>query len=285
MVTFPLSPLMHGGAQAAMLMHLFAGHLTLLPRIRPRRGVAAVDAHQVQLIFMTGDAMARPLIEAYDRARLRRLLAGGGRQQRGDLQPPVKERWMAAFPNTFFTDSVGSSETGFQGTGLQDAENIKGEGCVVALGPQSVVLGEDNASSTRPPTSGRSAGWPAAATSRSATTRTRRSPRRTFIEIDGRRYSVPGDFARIEADNKVTLLGRGSNCINTGGEKVYPEEVEMALKAHPDVYDVLVVGVPDENYGQAVAPSSSRARAPPELEELRTLPARRRSPATSCPAR
>ena len=60
------------------------------------------------------------------------------------------------------------------------------------------------------------------------------------------RYSVPGDFARIEDDNKVTLLGRGSNCINTGGEKVYPEEVEMALKAHPDVYDVLVVGIPDE---------------------------------------
>jgi acyl-CoA synthetase (AMP-forming)/AMP-acid ligase II len=75
----------------------------------------------------------------------------------------------------------------------------------------------------------------------------------TFFEIDGRRYSVPGDFARIESETTVTLLGRGSNCINTGGEKVYSEEVEMAIKAHPAVYDVLVVGVPDDRYGSAVA--------------------------------
>jgi acyl-CoA synthetase (AMP-forming)/AMP-acid ligase II len=75
----------------------------------------------------------------------------------------------------------------------------------------------------------------------------------TFLVIDGARYSVPGDRARIEADGKVTLLGRGSNCVNTGGEKVYPEEVEAAIKAHPSVYDCLVVGIPDEKYGQAVA--------------------------------
>ncbi len=92
---------------------------------------------------------------------------------------------------------------------------------------------------------------------------------RTFLEIDGKRYSVPGDFARIEEDNKVTLLGRGSNCINTGGEKVYPEEVEMALKAHPDVYDVLVVGVTDENYGQHVSAVVQPRGGPASLEELR----------------
>jgi acyl-CoA synthetase (AMP-forming)/AMP-acid ligase II len=89
----------------------------------------------------------------------------------------------------------------------------------------------------------------------------------TFIEIDGKRYSVPGDFARIEEEGRVTLLGRGSNCVNTGGEKVYPEEVEMAIKRHPAVYDVLVVGIPDQKYGQAVAaviqprPSSWRSCA------------------------
>jgi acyl-CoA synthetase (AMP-forming)/AMP-acid ligase II len=92
----------------------------------------------------------------------------------------------------------------------------------------------------------------------------------TFIDVDGVRYSVPGDFARIEADGKVTLLGRGSNCINTGGEKVYPEEVEMALKGHPDVYDVLVVGVLDDNYGQTVsAVVQPRGEARPTLEDLR----------------
>ena len=93
--------------------------------------------------------------------------------------------------------------------------------------------------------------------------------RRTFLEIDGVRYSVPGDFARIEGDGKVTLLGRGSNCINTGGEKVFPEEVEMALKSHPAVYDVLVVGVADENYGSQVsAVIQPRDEARPTLEEL-----------------
>ncbi len=75
----------------------------------------------------------------------------------------------------------------------------------------------------------------------------------TFLVIDGERYSVPGDFARIEEGKRVTLLGRGSNCVNTGGEKVYPEEVEMAIKGHPAVYDALVVGIPDETFGQAVA--------------------------------
>ena len=75
---------------------------------------------------------------------------------------------------------------------------------------------------------------------------------RTFREIDGHRYSFPGDFAKIAADGTLILLGRGSACINTGGEKVFPEEVEEALKAHPDVNDCLVVGVPDERFGQRV---------------------------------
>jgi 3-oxocholest-4-en-26-oate---CoA ligase len=74
----------------------------------------------------------------------------------------------------------------------------------------------------------------------------------TFIEIDGERYSVPGDFAMVEADGTLTLLGRGSVCINTGGEKVYPEEVEEALKTHPAVHDAVVVGVPDERFGEAI---------------------------------
>ena len=74
----------------------------------------------------------------------------------------------------------------------------------------------------------------------------------TFIEVDGTRYAIPGDFATVEADGQVTLLGRGSIVINTGGEKVFPEEVEGVLKSHPDVFDVLVVGVPDERWGERV---------------------------------
>ena len=75
---------------------------------------------------------------------------------------------------------------------------------------------------------------------------------RTFRTVGNRRYSIPGDYARVEADGSITLLGRGSNCINTAGEKVYPEEVEEALKTHPSVEDALVIGVPDEKWGQAV---------------------------------
>ena len=74
----------------------------------------------------------------------------------------------------------------------------------------------------------------------------------TFIEIDGKRYSIPGDYATVEADGSITLLGRGSVCINTGGEKVFPEEVEEVLKEHPAVADAVVVGVPDEKFGEAI---------------------------------
>ena len=97
----------------------------------------------------------------------------------------------------------------------------------------------------------------------------------TFVTAsDGRRYVVPGDFAPCEADGTITLLGRGSVCINSGGEKIFPEEVEAALKAHPDVFDALVVGVPDERWGQRVAAVvQPRPGATPTLDELeRALP-------------
>ncbi len=273
MVTFPLSPLMHGGAQAAMLMHLFAGHLTILtPKFDAHEVWRVIDENKVQLIFMTGDAMARPLIEAYESGGYDGSSLVAVASSAAIFSRPVKERWMAAFPNVFFTDSVGSSETGFQGTGLQDAENIKGEGCVVSLGPESVVLDEGNNILDLASNVGAVGRLARSGSVPLGYYKDPEKSARTFLEIDGTRYSVPGDFARIEADNKVTLLGRGSNCINTGGEKVYPEEVEMALKAHPDVYDVLVVGVADENYGQSVsAVIQPRGENRPSVEELRAF--------------
>jgi acyl-CoA synthetase (AMP-forming)/AMP-acid ligase II len=90
-----------------------------------------------------------------------------------------------------------------------------------------------------------------------------------FIEVDGRRYSMPGDFAKVEADGTLTLLGRGSVCINSGGEKIYPEEVEQALKGHPDVFDAMVVGLPDERWGERVtAVVQPREGRRPTLDEL-----------------
>ena len=97
-----------------------------------------------------------------------------------------------------------------------------------------------------------SGGWLSGGARRSATTRTAAKSATTFQVIDGVRYSIPGDFAEVDADGTVKLLGRGSMCINTGGEKVYPEEVEEILKLHPGVADAVVVGVPDERFGEAV---------------------------------
>ena len=179
---------------------------------------------------------------------------------------------MAAFPNTVFTDSVGASETGFQGMGLQDKDHISTDGPVVGLGPSSVVIDDDNHVLDLAKNVGAVGRLGRGGSVPLGYYKDPEKSARTFLEIDGERYSVPGDFARIEADSKVTLLGRGSNCINTGGEKVFPEEVEMAIKGHPDVYDVLVVGVPDEKYGQSVTAviqpredATGRARGPARL--------------------
>jgi 3-oxocholest-4-en-26-oate---CoA ligase len=277
MVTFPLSPLMHGGAQAGLLMHLFAGHLTILePKFDAQRTWEIIDREKVQLIFMTGDAMARPLIEEFDRQ------AATGSPYDGTslfaisssaaiFSPPVKKRWMDAFPNAVFTDSVGASETGFQGMGLQDKDQISSDGPVVGLGPNSVVIDDDNRILDVTTDIGQVGRLGRGGSVPVGYYKDPEKSARVFLEIDGERYSVPGDFARIEPDGKVTLLGRGSNCINTGGEKVFPEEVEMAIKGHPDVYDVLVVGIPDEKYGQSVtAVIQPREGNTVELEDLRS---------------
>jgi len=278
MVTFPLSPLMHGGAQAGLLMHLFAGHLTVLePKFDAVRTWEIIERDKVQLIFMTGDAMARPLIEAYEaRAETGTPYDASSlfaiSSSAAIFSPQVKARWMAAFPNSIFTDSIGASETGFQGMGMQDKDNISSDGPVVGLGPNSVVIDEDNRLLDPHTDIGKVGRLGRGGSVPVGYYKDPEKSARTFLEIDGERYSVPGDFARIEGEGRVTMLGRGSNCVNTGGEKVYPEEVEMAIKGHPSVYDVLVVGVPDEKFGQAVAAVVElRDGATMELEELRAF--------------
>lgn len=177
---------------------------------------------------------------------------------------------MKAFPNAVFTDSIGSSETGFQGTGLQDASALSTDGPVISIPRTTVIIDDDGKILDPVKDVGR-----IGRTARSGNVpvgyyKDPEKSAKTFIEIDGVRYAIPGDNARIEEGNRLTLLGRGSNCVNTGGEKVYPEEVEQAIKAHPGVYDVLVVGLPDDKYGQAVAAVvQPREGATVELAELR----------------
>jgi acyl-CoA synthetase (AMP-forming)/AMP-acid ligase II len=254
LISLPLSPLMHGGAQASLLMHLFSGQVTILePKFDPVRTWEIVDKYGVQMMFMTGDAMAVPLIDAYEAGGYDGQTLFAIASSAAIFSKSVKERWMRHFPNAVFTDSIGSSEAGFQGTGLQEASALSTDGPVISIPPTTGVIDDDNNLLDPAKDVGK-----VGRTVRSGAVpvgyyKDPEKSAKTFITINGVRYSIPGDFARIEEGNRLTLLGRGSNCVNTGGEKVYPEEVEQAIKAHPAVYDALVVGLPDEKYGQQVA--------------------------------
>src|ERR1700689_319418 len=223
LVTFPLSPLMHGGAQTGLLLHLFAGHLTVLEaKFDPARTWEITERDGVQLLFMTGDAMARPLIEEFERqAATGRPYAASSlvaiSSTAAIFSPEVKGRWIAAFPNAFITDSVGATETGFQGMGLQDKSSLQHHGTLMALGPDSVVISDDDkildldSNIGAVGRLGRTGNVPVGYYKDPAKSAA------TFLVIDGVRHSVPGDRARIESGGRVTLLGRGSNSVNTGG--------------------------------------------------------------------
>ena len=185
------------------------------------------------------------------------------------FSPAVKERFLDRFPNLVITDSIGATESGFNGiiTVGKDNTAMKGGGPTVSPGRDTVVLDDD----LRPVEAGsgvvgkvaRGGNLPLGYYKAEAKTA------ETFvIAADGRRYAVPGDFATVEADGTITLLGRGSVCINTGGEKVYPEEVEQALKAHPAVFDAIVVGVSDPRWGQKVVAVVQPRDGAPTLDEL-----------------
>jgi 3-oxocholest-4-en-26-oate---CoA ligase len=244
------APLIHGSAQWTTLMSLFAGELVVLLRaFDPHEVWRAVERHKVNVIVVIGDAMARPLTEAftdggYDGSSVVSVSSNGAL-----FSSAVKEAVLAALPNAVVTDAIGSSETGFTGIGFASAGGRQQGGPTVTPGPRTIVIGDDGRRAG-PGETGRIArgghiplGY-------------YKDPAKTaamFAEVDGARYVVPGDFARVEQDGSITLLGRGNTCVNTGGEKVFPEEVESAIKQHPDVFDALVIGIPDERLGQRVA--------------------------------
>jgi acyl-CoA synthetase (AMP-forming)/AMP-acid ligase II len=250
LVRLTVAPLIHGAAQVAVLAALFGGDTVVLPpRFDPHEVWREVERHKVNLIFIVGDAMGRPLVEAYhdgdyDASSMFAISSSGAL-----FSPVVKDAFTAALPNVVLSDAIGSTETGFAGLGLVTAGAEQRGGPTVTPGPDVIVL-DDQGGLAAPGQVGRLArgghvplGY-------------YKDPARTaamLAEVDGKRYAVPGDMARIEADGSITLLGRGATCVNTGGEKVFPEEVESALKSCPDVFDALVIGVPDELLGQRVA--------------------------------
>lgn len=270
LVRLCLAPLIHGNAQWAALMALFAGDtVVLLTHFDPHDVWRAVQRRRVNVIVLIGDAMARPMIEAYRNGSYDASTVYAVSSSAALFSQSVKNQYLETFPNTVLTDSIGSSETGFIGIGMITKDSEQGVGGPrVKPNRDSIVI--DEYGRPVPPGSdeiGRLArgghvplGY-------------YKDPEKTkslFVEVDGKRYTVPGDWARHEADGTITLLGRGNTCVNTGGEKVFPEEVESALMSHPDVFDVLVIGVPDETLGQRVAAVIElREGAAPSADELR----------------
>jgi acyl-CoA synthetase (AMP-forming)/AMP-acid ligase II len=269
-------PLMHGAAQVATMMNLMQGNrLVILAKFDGQAVWGLVAREGIHSILITGDAMGRPLIEA-----LEELDAAGEELDLSSLlsvsssaavfSPTVKERFLERFPNLVITDSIGSTEGGFNGLVTVGKGNtaMKGGGPTVARGPATLVLDDD----LKPVEAG-SGVVGKVARSGNIALGYYKDPEKTaatfVIAADGERYAIPGDFATVEADGSITLLGRGSVSINSGGEKIYPEEVEQALKAHADVFDALVVGVADERWGQRVAAVvQPRPGREPTLEAL-----------------
>jgi acyl-CoA synthetase (AMP-forming)/AMP-acid ligase II len=267
----PLCPLMHGGAMwVALQTHLNGGSLIVsTDRHFDAAGALRLMADErVELIMIIGDATGRPMADelasapegTYDLAALQVVASGGA-----ILSPAVKAALVDAVPHIGIIDTFGASESGGQGRLRPTPE---GSAPRLLTDADSAVLDDDG----RPVAAG---GVGRLARSGYIPLGYYKDPVKTaatFPVIDGRRWSVPGDLARVEDDGTITLLGRGAMSINTGGEKVFPEEVEGAIKSHPGVFDALVVGLPDERFGQrvvaVVALRPDALAEPPSDEEL-----------------
>jgi acyl-CoA synthetase (AMP-forming)/AMP-acid ligase II len=267
----PACPFMHGTAHWMAFSALFTGGAVVIPaehRLDALKLWQLVEREQANFMVIVGDAFARPMLDALDTdagraidvSGLRVLLSGGA-----ILSAALKRELVDRLPGMLVVDGYGASETGGQG------QSVVVSGGEIPRAPQfrvsddTIVLGDD----LRPA--------PPGVTGRLA----RRGPiplgyykdpektAATFPTVDGVRWAVPGDHAVADADGMITLLGRGSVSINTGGEKVYPEEVEAALKGHESVVDAVVVGAPDERWGErVVAVVQARPGTSPSLESL-----------------
>jgi acyl-CoA synthetase (AMP-forming)/AMP-acid ligase II len=273
MIRYPIPPMIHGATQSATWMSIFSGQTTVLaPEFNADEVWRAIHEHKVNLLFFTGDAMARPLLDA--------LQAANGKGDDYDLSSlfllastaalfstSIKEKLLELLPNRVITDSIGSSETGFGGTSIVAKGEHHMGGPRVTIDHRTVVLDEDG--NEVKPGSGARGVIAKKGNIPVGYYKDEKKTAETFKTFNGVRYAIPGDYAEVEEDGSVTMLGRGSVSINSGGEKIYPEEVEAALKGHPDVFDALVVGVPDPRFGQHVAAVvQPREGARPTLAEL-----------------
>jgi acyl-CoA synthetase (AMP-forming)/AMP-acid ligase II len=252
LVMFPVAPLMHGAAQlATWIGFLQAATVVLVRRFEPVDVIRTAAREGANSMSIVGDAMARPLAETLggelagtELPALFAISSAGA-----ILSQAVRDRLQELLPTIMLLDNFGASETGFQGTGKPGSS--PDAGLRFTVNERTTVLGED----LKPVEPGSGAIGRVAQRGHVPLGyyKDEEKTKASFVTIDDERWVLLGDMASIEADGTIAVHGRGSVCINTGGEKVYPEEVEAALKAHPAVYDAVVAGVPDERYGSRVA--------------------------------
>ncbi|MEU0214599.1 acyl-CoA synthetase [Streptomyces sp. NPDC006265] len=248
---FPTAPLMHGTSTLTAFIGFDFGQRVVIHRkFVPEEVLRTVEKERVSSISLVGDAMLRPLIDALsgplrhiDRSSLFSVSSSGA-----IMSDTVRRQFQELVPNAMLLNNFGSSESGFNGTATEDSGPERG--FRVRVNARTQVVDPATYEPVAAGEVGRVAQCghvPLGYYNDPAKTAA------TFFEKAGERWVLLGDMATVDAEGVVTVLGRGSQCINTGGEKVYPEEVEQALKSHPDVYDALVAGVPDAQWGHHVA--------------------------------
>lgn len=256
----PAAPLMHGTGLFNAISNLIVGGSVVTMsgrRFDPVELLDTIETHQINSMSIVGDAFAKPILKAldtHDRWDISslRVIVSSGVMWSGE----TKAGLLAHNPRLIMVDALGSSEAIGMATNTTTAESLAEQSSVgeksakFALGPNTRVVTEDGRDVV--PGSGEIGRVALRGFTPIGYYKDEEKSASTFQKIDGVRYSIPGDWAEVESDGTVKLLGRGSQCINTGGEKVYPEEVEEALKLHPSVADAAVVGIPDERFGQAI---------------------------------
>ncbi|MEU7006479.1 acyl-CoA synthetase [Streptomyces sp. NPDC046332] len=267
---FPAPPLMHGTSTLTSFIAFNYGQRVVIHRkYAPEEVLRTIEKEKVSSVSLVGDAMLRPLIDALhgplkgtDLSSLFSVSSSGA-----IMSETVRAQFQALVPNVLLLNNFGSSESGSNGKATDDSGPEKGFRLEVnertrVVDPATyaeVAVGEVGRLAQR-------GHVPLGYYNDPAKTA------ETFFQKGDERWVLLGDMATVDEDGIVTVLGRGSQCINTGGEKVYPEEVEQALKSHPDVYDALVAGVPDAKWGNHVAAVVQlRAGAPAlDLETVQT---------------
>jgi len=270
LIMMAVPPLMHGAAQMGTFVGWWMGAtMVYVRRFDPVEVLRVIERERVFTATITGDAMARPLADeiakgGHDLSSLFVLSSTGA-----ILSGSVRDRLQALLPNTMIIDSFGSTESGYTASALPGSSPEAGLKYQPTPAVRLAVLDEK----LRPVRPGSGEIGTIAKTGHIAYAyyKDPEKTARTFVtDADGVRWLLTGDLAQVEEDGTITVFGRGSQCVNTGGEKVFPEEVEAVLKGHPAVFDAVVTGIPDDRWGSRVAavvqPAPGATPTPADLD-------------------